>query len=113
VAEGIFNIANNVISVVSSPNISGDMLRAFEARVGEAYVNKTPQSILADEVEKIDPSFGLLVRNAPTTNAFLLTVLLMILACIKSCNVSVKLDANQLIDQMVGVKPSAIALEKK
>jgi len=106
VAEGLFDITDNVISIISSPKITKEMLLALESRVKQAYLNKTPQNVLADEVEKIDPSFGDLVRNSTSSNKLYFTILILILAFIKSCNVNVKLDANQLIDQVRGVRPT-------
>jgi hypothetical protein len=106
VAEGIFNITDSIISIISAPTITKTMLVALESSVKNAYLNKTPKDELADEVTKIDPSFGDLIRNASTTNRLYLTFLLLLLAFIKSCTVNVKLDANQLIDQIRGVQPS-------
>jgi len=106
VAEGIFNITNNIISVISSPSVTKTMLVALETSIKNAYINKTPKGELADEVTKIDPSFGDLVRNPSTTNRLYFTFLLLLLAFIKSCNINVKLDANQLVDQIRGVQPS-------
>ena len=112
IADGVFNVANSVLSVVSAPNITKQMLAAFEAAVKKAYAEKTAPEQLAKEVEKIDPSFGDAVRKAGNNNHLYVASLLIALAAIKSCSVDVKLDANRLIEQLTN-SPPAIAVSQK
>lgn len=109
IADGVFNVANNVLSVVSAPNVTKQMLAAFEKAVQVAYANKTAPEQLAKEVEKIDPSFGDAVRKAGASNHLYLAALLISLAAIKSCSVEVKLDANRLIEQLTNQPPVVTA----
>lgn len=103
VAVGVFDIANSVISVVSAPNVTKQMLLAFEAAVQKAYAQKMTPENLAEQVGKIDPSFGEIVRKVGTN----VVGLLILLAAIKSCSVDIKLDANRLIDQLTNAPPAA------
>jgi len=108
IADGVFDVADNVLSIVSAPNITKQMLGAFGAAVKKAYEVKKPPEELAKEVEKIDPSFGEIIRKSGSNKKFYLVSLLLIVAAIKSCNVDVKLDANRLIDQIRGTPPAAV-----
>jgi hypothetical protein len=108
IADGVFNVANNVLSVVSAPSVTKQMLAAFERAIQVAYANKTAPEQLAKEVEKIDPSFGDAVRKAGSFNHLYLSALIIFLAAIKSCSVEVKLDANRLIDQLTDKQPAVI-----
>jgi hypothetical protein len=107
IADGVFDIAGDVITVVSAPRITMEMLAAFRLAVQKAYTEKKPPETLAKEVEKIDPAFGDVIRKSG--NNYLLVLLLIILA-IKSCSVSVgiKLDVNRLIEQMQNTPPAAV-----
>lgn len=116
IVDGVFTIANNVISVVSAPNITKQKLYAFERAVRAAYEAKTEPEHLAKEVEKIDPSFGQVVRNNIGKNKNLYAATLLIcLAAIKSCSVDVevKLDANRLIEQLTNAPPAATMSHSK
>ncbi len=106
IADGVFDVAGNVLSVVSAPNITKQMLAAFSAAVTKAYEEKKPAEELAKEVEKIDPAFGDVIRRSGGNKQFYLVSLVLIVAAIKSCNLDVKLDANQLIEQIQGSAPS-------
>jgi hypothetical protein len=109
IADGVFNVAVNVLSVVSAPNITKQMLAAFEAAVKKAVVEKITAEQLAKEVEKIDPSFGEVVRKVGKNNHLYIASLLIALAAIKSCTVDIKLDANHLIEQLTNSPPAAIS----
>jgi hypothetical protein len=108
IADGVFDVADNVLSVVSAPNVTKQMLAAFEAAVKKAYAEKAAPEQLAKEVEKIDPSFGEVVRKVGKNNHLYLASLLIALAAIKSCSVDIKLDANRLIDQLTNSPPTAV-----
>jgi hypothetical protein len=109
-ADGVFDITNRVITAVSAPHITLVMLAAFEAAVRRAYKEKKPPEELAKEVERIDPTFGAVIRRSANTS-FYLTILLLILLTIRSClsvNIDMKVDANRLIDQLMNTPPAAV-----
>jgi hypothetical protein len=107
VADGLFNVAKNVLSVVAAPNITKQMLAAFEAAVRKAYTEKTPPEQLAREVEKIDPTFGDAFRKAGKNNLYAVSLVFALFA-IKSCNLDIKLDANRLIEQLTNSPPAIV-----
>ena len=108
-AEGVFDIADNIISVISAPHITKQMLSALSIAVKKAYTEKTQPEELIKTVEKIDPSLGETIRKYSKT-PFYLTAMLLIYLAIKSCTVDVeqKLDVNQLIDQFKSASPAQI-----
>lgn len=109
IADGIFNVADNIISVVTAPNITRQMLVAFSVAVKKAYVEKKPPEDLANEVGKIEPSFGDVVRKSGGDTKLYVVVLLLILAAIRTCNLDMKLDVNNLIEQMKGKPPAVVS----
>ena len=115
IVDGVFHVADGVLSIVSAPSVTKQMLAALEAVVTKAYREKQPSEELAKEVEKIDPTFGDVVRKA-CLKVGLPLVLMILLAAIKSCSVDakvdVKLDANRLIEQLMNTPPAASAHEK-
>lgn len=108
IADGVFNVAGNVLSVVAAPNVTKQMLVAFDTAVKKAYAEKTAPEQLAKEVEKIDPSFGVIVRKVGKNKHLYLASLLIVLAAIKSCSLDIKVDANRLIDQLTNSPPPAV-----
>jgi len=87
------------------------MLVAFGAVVQKAYRQRTDPEDLAKQAEKIDPTLGKLVRSVSGNRPIYLTGLLLLILAIKSCNLNIDIDVNELIDQMNGVAPTEIALE--
>ncbi len=110
-AEGVFDIVEGVISIISAPNITKEMLAAFDDIVRKAYEEKAAPEDLAKQAEDIDPTLGEFVRSLSGDNPFYLTVLLLIILAIKSCNLNINLDVNELIDQLNGVAPQDITTE--
>ena len=41
-ADGVFDVADNILSVVAAPNVTRQMLAAFGAAVKQAYEEKKP-----------------------------------------------------------------------
>ena len=110
--EGVFDMADGIIEIVSAPHITKQMLDALAAAVKNAYGDKTDPSDLAKEEDAIDPTLGTLVRAFGSKNQLYMTMLLILYFTAKSCsvnvNLDVKLDANQLLDQLRGRPPAAV-----
>ncbi len=70
IVDGVFNVADNVLSIISAPNVTKQMLASFEEAIKKAYAEKSDPEQLAKEVEKIDPSFGEAVREAGKNNGY-------------------------------------------
>jgi len=111
-AEGVFDIANGIISVISAPQITNQMLQALGAIVKKACEEKTDPEVIAKEVEKLDPSLGEMIRAISKSKSLYLTGLLLIILAVKSCSLNISLDINQLIDQVRDVAPSTITLQE-
>jgi hypothetical protein len=107
-AEGVFNVANQVATVISASNVTREMLQAFAAAIREAGARHADPETLAKAVEKIDPEFGKLVRANSRTGLYA-ALLAIILAAINSCTLDVKLDGNRLIDQLIGAPPPSVS----
>jgi hypothetical protein len=111
----VFDLAGGVITAVSAPHVTQVMLAAFEAAVRRAYRERKSPEELAKEVEKIDPSFGAVIRRNADPSIYL-TILLLILLTIRSClsvNIDMKVDVNQLIEQVVRTSPDEVVLAPK
>jgi hypothetical protein len=107
-ADGVFDITGDILTVVQAPGITRAMLAAFGEAVKKAYEEKKPPEELAEEVEKIDPSFGPVVRRSGVTPGYYLLILLIILAAIRSCSFEYKVDVNQLIEQLQHTPPASV-----
>ena len=110
-AEGVFDIAKDIISVISAPRITHQMLSTFSVAVERAYAKKTPPEELIKTAEAIDPSLGKTIRKiCEIKKPYYFAGLLIILLVIKSCNLNlnVTLDVNQLIDQLKSTSPTMI-----
>ena len=79
------------------------MLSALEAALKLAMKKKSAPEQVAQEVEKIDPSFGKYVRMLGEKPRLFTAALFLTIAAIHSCSVKVdvKLDANTLVDQII------------
>jgi hypothetical protein len=113
-ADGVFEVTGDILRVVSAPQITRDMLAALSVVVRRAFQENNPPEEVAQEVEKIDPSFGSLIRRSAMGGSFLV-VLILLLWTIRSCvsvnvnvNVNVDLDVNQLFDQWINTPPPPV-----
>jgi hypothetical protein len=111
VADGIFDIANDVISVINAPSFTKEMLQKLGGAVVDAYKNPEKTDELIKFTESIDPNIAKTVKHLASSHKFIGLFLLAL--AIKSCdvNVNVSLDANQLIDQMKSEPPQAVDIE--
>ena len=107
IAEGVFDVAGSTLSVITAPRVTKEMLAALGDAVRSAYETDKSAEELAAEVERIDPAFGDLVREAGGGKLFR-TALLLILAAIATCDVDITLDLNELVDQVRGKPPNSL-----
>lgn len=103
IADGVFDVADGALSIVRAPHVTREMLSALEAALKLAMKKKSAPEQVAQEVEKIDPSFGKYVRKLGEKPSLYTAALILTIAAIHSCSmkVEVKLDANTLVDQIV------------
>ncbi|MHB1399022.1 MAG: hypothetical protein ACYDAI_13995 [Trichloromonadaceae bacterium] len=112
-AEGIFAVADNVLSIISAPHLTKEILSKINDTVKKAYLeNKSPEQ-LADAVEKIDPTTGAALRSVVKNKSLYLTTILLLLFALKSCSVNIDVDINTLVDQVKGINPDKIVSSEK
>lgn len=115
-AEGVFNITNNILKVVSSPKVTKQMLQKFNSLVRNAYYNENKDiSTLIKESKEISPALGKLVETGSNNGIYVKSFLFLLMFILSSCNIDVKvnlnLDINQLVDQMSDTNPAQITSE--
>lgn len=107
IADGIFDVANNILSIVTAPNITREMLEALGGVVKKAYEQKKSSEELENEIKKIDPSFGGIIQKFGANKPILSFVFVVILILAKSCHfnadykLDMKLDVNELLNQVI------------
>jgi hypothetical protein len=103
VADGVFDAAADALKVVSAPALTEALYESFAKLVEEARATAMKPAEFIERAQAINPELGKVVKaltNSKTTWA--LTLALMLAALNKcSVNVEVKLDANQLIKQVL------------
>jgi len=110
-AEGIFDIANDVISIIKAPTLTKEMMQKLGVAVIDAYKNPAKTDQLQSVAESIDPELGKAVKKITAGNKLALVGLFLLAMVIKSCSVNVELDVNELIDQITKEPPQSIDIE--
>ncbi|MDX9972579.1 MAG: hypothetical protein RBU21_06285 [FCB group bacterium] len=100
IADGTFNVLDDVVTVINSPNVTVHMLKALGVEVRRAVNESAPPEELAQSVEKIDPKFGWLIRKLKDSPLYPL-ILVALYKLIENASVKVDLDVNKLIDQLI------------
>lgn len=112
-AEGVFDLAGDVLSIISAPQITQQMLHKLNQLVAESYDEKADPEVLAQKAIQINPTFGNLIRTINKNKKLYFTGLLLIIVAIRSCSLNVSLDLNKLIDQIKGASPTEIILTER
>lgn len=107
VADGVFEIAAGAIKIISAPDITSAMLTNFGQLISATYQGKASTDNLEESARIIDLRLGAAVQLAKQSNGYTWVVLLMLAFFISQC-VNVDVDANRLIDQMIGLPPERI-----
>ena len=110
-ASGVFNIANDVISVISASRFTFEMLKKFSLAVAEAYKDPGKTDQLNEVAESIDPELGDVVKKITSGNSLSIVGLFLLAMAIKSCSINVDLDVNKLIDQLKEHPPQTTEIE--
>lgn len=99
IAEGVFSATNGMLSIISAPDITQKMYQEFLGLAKKAKNKKLEDSDFISAAKAIDPRLGTVAILA-TRNKKLATLVFLII-WLKSCVAfDVKLDANQLYDQI-------------
>ncbi len=110
-ADGVFNIANDVISIISAPKFTLEMLQKLGAAVAEAYKDPSKADQLNQVAESIDPELAKVVKKITSGNRLTMVGLFLLAMVIKSCSINVDIDANKLIDQLKEQPPQTTVIE--
>ena len=85
-AEGVFDIAENMISIISAPDITKEMLMKLGAAVQEAYKKETGPEELIRTAESIDPKLATAVKNIVSNKKLYFVGLFILAMAIKQCS---------------------------
>ena len=114
-AEGIFDIAENAVSIISSPDITKENLHKLGVAVIDAYKDPKKTKDLLALAKTISPEVAGAVEKIATSNKLTLIGLFLLAMIIKSCsvnfNVDVSLDVNELIEEMQNEPPQTTDIE--
>lgn len=110
-ANGVFSIANDVISVIIAPRFTLEMLHKLGVAVAEAYKDPSKTDQLNQVAESIDPALAKVVKKITSGNRLTMVGLFLLAMAIKSCTINVDLDANKLIDQLKEQPPQTTEIE--
>jgi hypothetical protein len=110
-ADGVFSIANDVISVISAPKFTLEMLQKLGAAVAEAYKDPGKVDQLNQVAESLDPELASVVKKITSGNRLTMIGLFLLAMAIKSCSINVDLDVNELIDQLKEKPPKTTVIE--
>lgn len=110
-AEGIFDIADDIISIIKAPAITKEMMKKLGMAVIEAYKNPEKTDELQSIAESIDPEIANAVKKITSSNKLTLVGLFLLAMAIKSCSVNINLDVNKLIDQITNEPPQSVNIE--
>jgi hypothetical protein len=110
-ADGVFDIADDVISIILAPNLTREMLKKLGSAVQNAYKDTSKLSELIELAESIDPAIAKTIKKIASNKRLLLVGLFLLAMAIKSCSANVSLDVNRLIDQLKAQPPQKVSIE--
>jgi hypothetical protein len=101
IVDGTFDATDGVLSMISGPTLTKDILERFTGLVGRAAQKEISLDVLKKEAADLDPVLGEAVAQIVAKSPSALVVLLLVTLMLKSCHFSVdaKIDLNQLWDQ--------------
>ncbi len=101
IVDGTFDATDGVLSMISGPTLTKEILERFTTLVGRAAQKEISLDVLKKEATDLDPALGEAVAQIVAKSPSALVILLLVTLMLKSCHVSVdaKIDLNQLWDQ--------------
>jgi hypothetical protein len=101
IVDGTFDISEGVLSLISGPQFTRDVLKAFAELVQRAVNREITPAELQEQAEAIDPELGRAVSKVRASSPYALAILVMIMLTLKNCNFNIdaKVDVNKLWDQ--------------
>jgi hypothetical protein len=104
IADGVYELAEDVLRLLQSPQITRDLLKAFGQLLDQARLARTSGDELQQKAENLDPKLGEAVAlMRKKGSSFLPVVLFVTVAALQGCdfNLDVQMDLNRLVDQAV------------
>lgn len=80
IADGIFSVANDAIEIISAPDATVEMLKAFAGIAKRASEGQISKEQATAEAEAVSPQFGGLLRRDPNNFLPIITILAALLA---------------------------------
>ena len=100
VVDGVFDIANNLISIITAPKYTHDILTKFENAAKDAYNDKIDIEDLAEVADQVNPELGKTIRSPLFKDIYKIGLLILIIIC--GCiRVNIEINVNELIEQLV------------
>lgn len=104
VIDGVFNVAGNVIEILSAPQRTIESLQKLAEILKEAAVNKQPAEEISKSIEKELPEYSSISKYIPKNATELVAWLTLILIAIQTINnlgKDEKPDINIILNQSV------------
>jgi hypothetical protein len=104
IADGVFNAAAEALEIVKAPALTQALYKRFASLIEEARAKEMMPEEFVARANAINPEFGKAAETLARSKAPWLVGLALLLALLNKCNfnVDIKLDANQLIEQVLG-----------
>lgn len=107
--DGVFSIAKDTIEVIKAGHVTKEILLKMKDLVEKAQRGDMTFDEFAIRANSINPLIGELVQKSRGKIAFATLLLMLLIILQKSCsidiNFNVNLDANQLVEQVIGESP--------
>ena len=105
--DGVFNASDGVLELISGPQFTRDILRAFSELIEKAARQEITVNELERQAAEIDPDLGKAVAQVRAKTPWAIAALILAMLALKTCNfnvnVDVKLDLNELWHQLTSV----------
>ena len=93
VVDGVFNAYDDVLELISGPQFTREILRAFSELIEKAAKQEITEDELQKQAAEIDPDLGKAVAQMRAKTPSAMAALILAMLAIKSCNFDVNVDA--------------------
>lgn len=103
VADGVFEVNEGVINLVSGPNVSRELVKRFSIILADAANKRVSIDEFKHLAKEIDPSIGKAAEKIAARPGLFYTISVILLIVLSRCNfeINIEMDVNQLFDQAV------------
>jgi hypothetical protein len=102
IADGVFDATNSVLTLISGPQFTADLMKAFSVLVEQVARKEITEDQFEEKAAALDPKLGEVVSQVKKSSGWSVPALIFLLFAIKQCNfdISASVDINQLWNQM-------------